>query len=83
MATERMKKASGLIAAGRSVEEAMEEAGYGMGCIPGLAPEFPAILAAAGLPSGPVKSAKGKAQPAPEGEPAATETAQKPTKTEN
>lgn len=55
MATERMKKAHRLISGGMDVEAAMEEAGYGPGCIPGLAPQFPAILAEAGLPIRPTR----------------------------
>ena len=49
MATDRMKTAAKLIAGGTDVAEAMQEAGYGLGCIPGLAPVFPDVLEAAGL----------------------------------
>lgn len=61
MATERMTKAAKLIAAGSDVADALLEAGYGPGCIAGLAPVFPDILEAAGL--GPKAASTGRAKP--------------------
>ncbi len=60
MATERMKKAAKLIAGGMDVADAMQEAGYGLGCIPGLAPVCPDILDVAGLTSKPTTASRSK-----------------------
>jgi hypothetical protein len=83
MATERMKKVHRLIAGGMDVEAAMEEAGYGPACIPGLAPQLPSILAEAGLTAkqattprakedGPAPKRSGKGAAATPGEPTTT-----------
>lgn len=69
--TARMKAAAAAINAGKSVEVAMREAGYGKGYIAGSAKTFPGVLASVGL----LTEAKAKkASPAP----VAAETAAKP-----
>lgn len=59
----RLTELAKLVGGGMGMEAAMLEAGYGEGCIAGLAPVMPGVLAEAGLTSRPTRAA---AKPAAE-----------------